>query len=104
VPELDNGTLPLGRQGLAQHVISGFPKLFLDFGVPLWEKAKVEVVKKGEEWIVTEAIGEKWWNAVCRTRYSWNPEWTKYNQNMLVYTPAISPGWSDSETGHFKDA
>ena len=59
MPELDNGTLPLGRQGLAQHVISGFPKLFLDFGVPLWEKAKVEVVKKGEEWIVTEAIGEK---------------------------------------------
>jgi len=62
----------------------------------------VEAIKKGEEWIITEAIGEK--NGGMRyivrdIRGIQNGQ--NIIENMLVYTPDISPGWSDSETGRF---
>jgi hypothetical protein len=55
-----------------------------------------------EEWIITEAIGEK--NGGMRYVVRDIPG-IQNGQNiighMLVYTPDISPDWSDSETGTF---
>jgi len=99
---LNSGTLPLGGAGPNQQVIPGFPTLFLDFGVPLSAKAKVTVVKKDEEWTITEAIGEK--NAGVRyvvRAFAQQQNIGGVNKSvimqMLVYTPDVSPGWSDPD-------
>src|SRR5271165_3393007 len=97
VPSLDAGKLPVGTPGTPQQVI-GFPEVFGAFGVPLSQNATVEVVKKGEEWIITEATGEK--NA--GTHYvvraiSQIQNGVSSIVQMPVYTPDITPGWSDSQ-------
>jgi hypothetical protein len=95
---LDSGTLPLGGLGPNQQVIPGFPTLFLGFGVPLSENAKVQVVNKGEEWIITEATGEK--NGGTHYVVRAIPgiqNGQKVIVQMPVYTPDITPGWSDQQ-------
>jgi hypothetical protein len=100
VAALNAGTLPPGGQGPNQQVIPGFPTLFLDFGVPLSAKAKVTVVKKDQEWTITEANGEK--NAGVRyvvRALAQQKNIGGVNKSvivqMLVFTPDVNPGWSD---------
>src|SRR5271166_5515724 len=99
---LNSGTLPLGGSGPNQQLVPGFPTLFLEFGVPLSAKAKVTVVKKDEEWTITEAIGEKNAGAQYVVRaFTQQVNVGGVNTNpikqMLVYTPDVSPGWSDQK-------
>ena len=101
-PALNSGTLPLGGSGPNQQLVPGFPTLFLEFGVPLSAKAKVTVVKKDEEWTITEAIGEKNAGAQYVVRaFTQQVNVGGVNTNpikqMLVYTPDVSPGWSDQK-------
>ena len=101
-PALNSGTLPLGGPGPDQQLVPGFPTLFLEFGVPLSSKAKVTVVKKDEEWTITEAIGEKNAGAQYVVRaFTQQVNVGGVNTNpikqMLVYTPDVTPGWSDQK-------
>ena len=101
-PALNSGTLPLGGAGPDQQLVPGFPTLFLEFGVPLSAKAKVTVVKKDEEWTITEAIGEKNAGAQYVVRaftqqVNVGGVITNPIKQMLVYTPGVTPGWSDQK-------
>jgi hypothetical protein len=101
VDELNSGKLPAGTSGPAGPEIPGFTDLFPDFGVPLSPKAKVGVDKKDVQWTITEAPGET--NGGVQYIVRAKREIQKINRvdvpvivQMLVYTPDIHPGWSDS--------
>jgi hypothetical protein len=102
VKDLNKGILPRGGDGLAQQVVPGFPNIFLQFGVPLSAYAKVAIVEKDQEWTITEASGQK--NAGVQYVVRAIRQLQKINGvsvpvivQMLVYTPDISPGWTDSK-------
>ena len=100
VDELNYGRLPVGTKGPAGQEIPGFTDLFLDFGVPLSANAKVSVDQKDVQWTITEAAGatnggvQYIVHAVPQTQ-SINGVSAPVIVQILVYTPDISPGWSD---------
>src|SRR5260370_18884919 len=57
VDELNKGRLHVGTNAPAGQLVSGFTDLFLNFGIPLSPKAKVEVSQKNDQWTITEAPG-----------------------------------------------
>ncbi len=100
VKALNSEKLPIGTSSQPENRV-GFPELFLEFGVPLSPNAIVKKVKDNVWWTITEAHGEK--NAgvkyVVRAIHGTQtvngvivPDFVTH---MLVYTPDISPGWSD---------
>ncbi len=97
---LNHGKLPLGTKSPPEQREPGFPELFLEFGVPLSAKATVKVLEPDNRWLITEANGEKnsGTNYVVRAiRQLQNISGVNVYVivQMLVYTPDISPGWSD---------
>jgi hypothetical protein len=100
VDELNKGRLPIGKNSPAGQEVAGLTDLFLEFGVPLSSKAKVDVAVKDEQWAITEATGEKNGGVhyVVRARrenQKINGVDTPVIVQMQVYTPDLSPGWSD---------
>jgi hypothetical protein len=101
VDELNYRRLPIGKNGPAGQEVDGFTDLFLDFGVPLSSQAKVEVVQKDVQWIITEAAGRvnggvQYIVRAVRQNQIIKGVNTPVIVQMLVYTPDISPSWSDS--------
>jgi hypothetical protein len=100
VDELNKGRLPVGTNAPAGQLVSGFTDLFLNFGIPLSPKAKVEVNQKNDQWTITEAPGATNGGAqyivrAVRQTQKINGVDVPVIVQMLVYTPDISPGWSD---------
>jgi len=98
VGQLNAAKLPVAKNPL----VPAFPDLFLDFGVPLSAKATVTVTKKDEEWVITEAAGEK--NAGAeyiiqakRQEVTIQGQKVPIITSMPVFMPNITPGWSDSK-------
>jgi hypothetical protein len=101
VDELNKGRLPAATSGPAGQVVPGFTDLFLDFGVPLSPVAKVGIDQKDVQWTITEAPGKT--NGGVQYIVRAKREIQKIGGvsvpvivQMLVYTPDIHPGWSDS--------
>ena len=99
VVALNGNKLPVGTSSQPDNRV-GFPELFLEFGVPLSPNAVVKKVKENVWWTITEAQGEK--NAgvkyvVRAIHETKNVSGVNVDvvTHMLVYTPDISPGWSD---------
>jgi hypothetical protein len=98
--ELNLGRLPAGTKGPAGPEIPGFTDLFLEFGVPLSAKATVRIDQKDVQWIITEAPGatngglQYIVHAVYQNQVI-NGVTVPVIVQMLVYTPDITPGWSD---------
>jgi hypothetical protein len=99
VDELNSGRVPSEKKGPAEQ-FPGFTDLFLDFGVPLSLKAKVQVDQKNDQWTIIEAPGEtnggvQYIVRAVRQTQNINGVSAPVIVQMLVYTPDISPGWSD---------
>jgi hypothetical protein len=100
VNELNYGRLPVGNKGPAGPEVRGFTDLFLEFGVPLSPKATVRVDQKGVQWTITEAPGainggvQYIVHAVSQDQVI-NGVTVSVIVQLLVYTPDITPGWSD---------
>ena len=101
VDELNNRRLPVGKNGSAGQEVAGFTDLFLEFGVPLSPQAKVEVAEKNVQWTITEAAGQmnggvQYIVRAVRQNQNINGVNVPVIVQMPVYTPDISPSWSDS--------
>ena len=102
VDELNNQRLPIGKNGPAGQEVAGFTDLFLEFGVPLSPQAKVEVNEKNVQWTITEAAGQvnggdHYIVRAVRQNQNINGVNVPVIVQMPVYTPDISPSWSDSK-------
>src|SRR5271165_5059184 len=102
VDELNNQRLPSGKNGPAGQEVAGFTDLFLGFGVPLSPQAKVEVNEKNVQWTITEAAGQvnggdHYIVRAVRQNQNINGVNVPVIVQMPVYTPDISPSWSDSK-------
>src|SRR5271165_786156 len=102
VDELNNQRLPIGKTGPAGQEVAGFTDLFLEFGVPLSPQAKVEVNEKNVQWTITEAAGQvnggdHYIVRAVRQNQNINGVNVPVIVQMPVYTPDISPSWSDSK-------
>ena len=100
VDELNNRRLPAGKNGSAGQEVAGFTDLFLEFGVPLSPQAKVEVAEKNVQWTITEAAGQtnggvQYIVRAVRQNQNINGVNVPVIVQMPVYTPDISPSWSD---------
>lgn len=94
--QLNGGHLPVTKDAL----VPSLPDLFLNFGVPLSAQATVQVVKKDEEWVITET-SEKNAGAEYVVRATFQTQSIEGVQvpvivGMPVYTPGVHPGWSDA--------
>lgn len=93
---LDQAKLPGPIPGTVP--LPGFTGVFPQFGIPLSDKAKVTVVKPGNQWTITEAAGET--NA--DTNYvvqAYKNEAGTTIEKMVVFTPDITPGWASGPDG-----
>ena len=82
--------------------VAGFTDLFLEFGVPLSPQAKVEVNEKNVQWTITEAAGQvnggdHYIVRAVRQNQNINGVNVPVIVQMPVYTPDISPSWSDAK-------
>src|SRR5580704_2983632 len=111
IPELETKSFPayvklLNKEelptGSEDQLAAGFPELFLQFGVPLSPKAKVKKIKENAWWTITEADGQinagvtYIVRAFTDTIVQSGKTVPGFITHMLVYTPDVSPGWSDS--------
>jgi hypothetical protein len=101
VDELNDRRLPIGKSGSAGLEVAGFTDLFLDFGVPLSPKAGVAVDEKDVQWTITEAPGQvnggvQYIVRAVRQKQNIGGVDVLVIVQMLVYTPDISPSWTDS--------
>jgi hypothetical protein len=93
---LDKATLP-GSFNVGIPV-PGFTGVFPQFGIPLSGKAKVTVVKPGNQWTITEAPNE----INAGTNYVVQAYKNKAGnaiEKMVVFTPDITPGWASGSDG-----
>ena len=102
VDELNNQRLPIGKSGSAGQEVAGFTDLFLEFGVPLSPQAKVQVNEKNVQWTITEAAGQvnggvQYVVRALRQNQNINGVNVPVIVQMPVYTPDISPSWSDAK-------
>jgi hypothetical protein len=100
VVALNGEKLPVGTGSQPENRV-GFPELFLEFGVPLSQNAIVKKVKENDWWTITEAQGEKNAGVKYVVRAIHETQIVKgvivkdLITHMLVYTPDVTPGWSD---------
>jgi hypothetical protein len=110
IPELETKAFPayvklLNKEelptGSEDQLAAGFPELFLQFGVPLSPKAKVKKIKENAWWTIKEAEGQinagvtYIVRAFTDTVIQNGKTVPGFITHMLVYTPDVSPGWSD---------
>jgi hypothetical protein len=90
VKQLNQAQLPKAGQPVPNNplTVPGFPDLFVEFGIPLSDKATVVVNTKDVDWTITEAPNQ------VNAGTSYVVRASKEN-TLQVYTPDIHPSWSD---------